>query len=500
MTALVSFVNTFILKYISLRMAYYNIPDPEQLIECPYDKVHMVAAKRMQYHLMKCRRNFTGREFATCPFNARHEMPKPELRYHIANCPDKAMLEPILSYEQSKNQEDGKNFKGCTDLPKYDDQSRPGRSAENWDEEIPDNPRIGVDPSYFARMEYKDMSGMSRSEKKSWRNQCHLPPDQRKYPLQEKQEEEEDGQLRKPRIQASKFMIAQPPPQQSQVLSYSLAMAGIGRGGAAMNPEIPQAAGRAQKMAAVGRGRVESVPAVGRGMATSMPPAGRAMGRASALNYAQNMNGTSQVNGMMSINNYAQNMNGTAQVNGMMSNGEKSKTVPPGFNSQFAASDREEERALPGQFADFDDGEGENTKLIGGNKENESPPAPARAPAGIGRGVGLLPPSAFSVGLGRGVLRDMEGAPASPSFVVVKVNTAPSDTGEMSRVSPVQEGSINANFEDAKKREIKKIEKKLKQIELLEEKHDEGYSYNKDEELKVKAKDKLLKALEELTL
>ncbi|XP_052086384.1 uncharacterized protein LOC127723684 [Mytilus californianus] len=459
-------------------MAYYQIPDPEQLIECPYDKVHMVAAKRMQYHLMKCRRNFTGREFATCPFNARHEMPKPELRYHIANCPDKAMLEPILSYEQSKNQEDGKNFKGCTDLPKYDDQSRPGRSAENWDEEIPDNPRIGVDPSYFARMEYKDMSGMSRSEKKSWRNQCHLPPDQRKYPLQEKQEEEEDGQLRKPRIQASKFMIAQPPPQQSQVLSYSLAMAGIGRGGVAMNQEIPQAAGRAQKMAAVGRGRVESVPAVGRGMATSMPPAGRAMGRASALNYAPTMNGT-------------------AQVNGMMSNVPKSKIVPPGFNGQFAASDRDEETQLPGQFADFDDREEDIVKLVGGNKENESPPAPARAPAGIGRGVGLLPPSAFSVGLGRGVLRDMEGAPASPSFVVVKV---PSDTGEISRVSPVQEGSINANFEDAKKREIKKIEKKLKQIELLEEKHEEGYSYNKDEELKVRAKDKLLKALEELTL
>lgn len=37
-------------------MAYYKIPDPEQLIPCPYDKVHMIAAKRMQYHLMKCRK------------------------------------------------------------------------------------------------------------------------------------------------------------------------------------------------------------------------------------------------------------------------------------------------------------------------------------------------------------------------------------------------------------------------------------------------------------
>lgn len=76
-----------------------------------------------------------------------------------------------------------------------------------------------------------------------------------------------------------------------------------------------------------------------------------------------------------------------------------------GFSDQFAASDREEEIPSPGQFADCDDREEDVVKLVGGNKENESPPAPARAPAGIGRGVALLPPSAFSVGLGRGVLR-----------------------------------------------------------------------------------------------
>jgi len=37
-------------------MAYYKIPDPEQLIQCPYDRTHMRAAKRMQYHLIKCRK------------------------------------------------------------------------------------------------------------------------------------------------------------------------------------------------------------------------------------------------------------------------------------------------------------------------------------------------------------------------------------------------------------------------------------------------------------
>lgn len=72
--------------------------DPEQKVVCPYNKTHTMPAKRLQYHLMKCRRNFRGIEFATCPFNARHVMPKRDIRHPIANCPDKAMLEPILSY------------------------------------------------------------------------------------------------------------------------------------------------------------------------------------------------------------------------------------------------------------------------------------------------------------------------------------------------------------------------------------------------------------------
>ena len=39
----------------------------------------------------------------------------------------------FIFLEQSKLSEDGKNFKGCTDLPKYD-QSFDSRNVENWDE------------------------------------------------------------------------------------------------------------------------------------------------------------------------------------------------------------------------------------------------------------------------------------------------------------------------------------------------------------------------------
>lgn len=52
-------------------MAQYKIPDPEEMVPCPYDKVHMIRAKRMQYHLMKCRKVsiiYTSSEFSSYEF------------------------------------------------------------------------------------------------------------------------------------------------------------------------------------------------------------------------------------------------------------------------------------------------------------------------------------------------------------------------------------------------------------------------------------------------
>lgn len=70
-----------------------NVHDPEALVQCPYDKVHMIRRKRMPYHLQKCRRNFAGRAFKVCPFNARHEVPEPEYQHHLVNCPNKSLVE-----------------------------------------------------------------------------------------------------------------------------------------------------------------------------------------------------------------------------------------------------------------------------------------------------------------------------------------------------------------------------------------------------------------------
>jgi len=38
------------------KMSYYAVRDPEALVSCPYDRTHMIRNKRMQYHLIDCRK------------------------------------------------------------------------------------------------------------------------------------------------------------------------------------------------------------------------------------------------------------------------------------------------------------------------------------------------------------------------------------------------------------------------------------------------------------
>lgn len=116
-------------------MALYKVLDPEEKIECPYDRTHMIARKRMQYHIMDCRKNFPNLEMSQCPFNATHMVKAPELRYHIANCRDKALIEQDIKYEQRKDS--GTHyFHGDCSVPNTYHSSWSGPDeSEDWDAE-----------------------------------------------------------------------------------------------------------------------------------------------------------------------------------------------------------------------------------------------------------------------------------------------------------------------------------------------------------------------------
>lgn len=48
---------------------------------------------RIQFHLVKCRRNHPDTDHVICPYNASHHIPKPEEQYHISSCPDRKLVE-----------------------------------------------------------------------------------------------------------------------------------------------------------------------------------------------------------------------------------------------------------------------------------------------------------------------------------------------------------------------------------------------------------------------
>lgn len=177
-------------------MSHYLNPDPSELITCPYDPIHQVRASRMPYHLVKCRKNHPGSDHQTCPFNARHIILKNVYRHHIANCPDKAIVERDLAFQN----EDDSSAQGNTKLPAYRDPPQV-EDSENWDMHPPVlppvphvNPAIRNDPTLRAKYEslnkpeihFKNINEMTPLEKRKYhkairkrneRIQEGLPPD-----------------------------------------------------------------------------------------------------------------------------------------------------------------------------------------------------------------------------------------------------------------------------------------------------------------------------------
>lgn len=225
-------------------MAQYRIHDPEELLECPYDRVHMVRAKRFQYHLIKCRKNYTGADFETCPFNAKHQMPKPEFRHHLANCPDKAMVEPEFNYAARKESGEVNTLKGCTETPVYKDLDIPVN--EDWDAEVAVPVRVGpqYDSTYYQRVQFKDMSGLNKVQR-AIVSDNRLTPKQKMEELNGEAPKEnmtnggQEEMLRLPKTTSKAAMTGKPQSQPvvqpvSSVFAYSIGR-GVGRGMAANN-------------------------------------------------------------------------------------------------------------------------------------------------------------------------------------------------------------------------------------------------------------------------
>lgn len=53
---------------------------PDEKILCPYNSAHHILRKRMNTHLVKCKKNYPDAKLVECDFNVNHKIPEPELQ------------------------------------------------------------------------------------------------------------------------------------------------------------------------------------------------------------------------------------------------------------------------------------------------------------------------------------------------------------------------------------------------------------------------------------
>jgi len=69
------------------------MPNPENLVSCPYNRFHQVRRSRFVYHYLKCQKNHPNIDLKVCPYNATHLFPEEEEKYHLLDCIDRRIVD-----------------------------------------------------------------------------------------------------------------------------------------------------------------------------------------------------------------------------------------------------------------------------------------------------------------------------------------------------------------------------------------------------------------------
>ncbi|XP_070534152.1 uncharacterized protein [Ptychodera flava] len=517
--------------------------DPDELLMCPYDPVHRVAAKRFPYHLMKCKKNFPTVILEPCPFNARHLVKKHEYRHHLCTCPDKVMLEQDVLHHQAKETGDeGAFFKGNTDVPPYHNPDfKMPSPTENWDidsdesshelENRQPNSWNGSGDFMTPSERRKHHEKLKREALRRARGKPAVPeegdPDYEEYMRSERQRKREVNEkpVRRPR---------NPP----AVLQHSLSQPDYGPPRIAAN--IYGAETNTQPLAA---------------SSTALVPTDR-MFKQAALNIASFYSQTGDSNSSSVLGHVAKATATSAYLEEM---GKRSAipisvsvpTARPANGllaiAQTLDSQTDTSSCAPtmrGVTPNFVPSGGKMSSGVVANTSGISPFQ--KAPAGLGRGRGrgimdllTLKKSGGGMNDSQGPQRkkaamDGNGHPEWPSLAkAMKGSALPSENGDNSVLlsqarndsntpsgnaastennPPLPPGVVSdakassatdqtqETIEAKKKKKIRKLNKKLREIIILQEKQKKGDTLNEEEMKKVNKKDHLVEKLAAVTL
>ena len=121
-----------------------RVEPEEELLQCPYDPVHRILPKRMQTHLIKCRKAILGQptspyyqralDMVVCKFNSKHHVQKNELDAHHFKCPDKKeFFSNVATITDTDNPEKVPGWMKLIDDSAL--KKQPNGDEEDWEDE-----------------------------------------------------------------------------------------------------------------------------------------------------------------------------------------------------------------------------------------------------------------------------------------------------------------------------------------------------------------------------
>ncbi|XP_070495782.1 gametocyte-specific factor 1-like [Chironomus tepperi] len=98
-----------------------SLPECEKMVECPFNKAHLVVQHRMANHIVKCRKNQEIYGVKECRFNSSHILPLCEIKSHEATCPDRVVIESFIKHRMNQPQSSGVSSTSRSTIKKCDD-------------------------------------------------------------------------------------------------------------------------------------------------------------------------------------------------------------------------------------------------------------------------------------------------------------------------------------------------------------------------------------------